>query len=290
MAIVEFLQQFSNPALDWIMRIITEFGDQYFFIFLSAIIYWTIDKKFGFRFMIAFLGSAFVNGGLKAMTNKPRPYQEGARAILQETTGSSMPSGHAQSAGAIGINMWNEYYYAKWVRIMMVLLIILVPLSRVYLGQHYLIDVVAGLFLGLVLGSLFMFLLGVGNPNKEHIRALYPIPFLIVAMFFFKQEPLYVAGGAYMGLSIGYYIEKLFVKSKVSAPFWIQVGKVLVGIIVALIIKEGLKFVLPYSDLADITPKTLDLVLDFIRYFLIAIWASLGLMYVNKKVLGTVSK
>lgn len=290
MAIVEFLQQFSNPALDWIMRIITEFGDQYFFIILSAIIYWTIDKKFGFRFMIAFLGSAVVNGGLKALTNKPRPYQGGARAILQETTGSSMPSGHAQSAGAIGINLWNEYYYAKWVRVMMVLMIILVPLSRVYLGQHYLIDVLAGLFLGLVLGSLFMFLLGVGNPNKEHIRALYPIPFLVIAMIFFKQEPLYVVGGAYLGLSIGYYIEKLYVKSKVNAPFWIQVIKVVTGIIVALVIKEGLKFVLPYSDLVDITPTTLDLVLDFIRYFLIAIWASLGLMFLNKKVLGKAIK
>ena len=56
MAIVEFLQQFSNPVLDWVMRIITEFGDQYFFILLSAVIYWTVDKKFGFRFMIAFFG------------------------------------------------------------------------------------------------------------------------------------------------------------------------------------------------------------------------------------------
>lgn len=286
MAIVEFLQQFSNPVLDWVMRIITEFGDQYFFILLSAVIYWTVDKKFGFRFMIAFLGSAFINGGLKAMTNKPRPYQDGARAILQETHGSSMPSGHAQSAGAIGINLWNEYYYAKWVRVAMILLVILVPLSRVYLGQHYLIDVVVGLALGLFLGSLFMFLLGVGNPNKEHIRALYPIPLLIILMFFVKQEPLFVAGGAYMGLSVGYYIEKLYVKSKVSAPVMIQVIKVVVGILVALLIKEGLKFVFPYSTNVDIDPTNLDLFLDFVRYFLIAIWASLGLMYVNKKVLG----
>ncbi|PKK87007.1 MAG: hypothetical protein CVV63_02535, partial [Tenericutes bacterium HGW-Tenericutes-8] len=135
-------------------------------------------------------------------------------------------------------------------------------------------------------GSLFMFLLGVGNPNKEHIRALYPIPLLIILMIFVKQEPLYVAGGAYMGLSIGYYIEKLYVKSKVSAPVLIQVVKVLVGIVVALAIKEGLKFVFPYSGNVDIDPTNLDLIFDFIRYFLIAIWASLGLMYVNKKVLG----
>ncbi|MDY0211007.1 MAG: phosphatase PAP2 family protein [Acholeplasma sp.] len=286
MAVVEFLQQFSNPVLDVIMRIITELGDQYFFILLSAILYWTIDKKFAFRFMIAFLGSAFINGGLKAVTNKPRPYQEGARAILQETHGSSMPSGHAQASGAIGINLWNEYYYAKWVRVLMILMIILVPLSRVYLGQHYLEDVVVGLLLGLILGSLFMFLLGVGNPNKEHIRALYPIPILIVLMFFVKQEQLYVAAGAYIGLSIGYYIEKMYVKCKVNQKASIQVLKVVIGLSVALLLKEGLKVILPYGSLADTNPSTLDFTLDFIRYFLVAIWASLGVMLVSKKFLN----
>lgn len=285
MAIVEFLQQFSNPVLDVIMRIITEFGDQYFFILLSAILYWTIDKKFAFRFMIAYLGSAFINGGIKSLTNKPRPYQEGARAILQETSGSSMPSGHAQAAGAIGINLWNEYYFSKVIRTLMVLLVILVPLSRVYLGQHYLEDVIVGLALGLILGSLFMFLLGVGKPDREHIRALYPVPIIIILMFFIKQEQLYVAAGAYIGLSVGYYIEKLYVKSKVNAKPIVQVVKVVLGIGVALLLKEGLKVILPYSATADTNPLVLDLVFDFLRYFLIAIWASLGLMVINKKVL-----
>ena len=283
MQIIEFLQSFSNPALDWIMRIITEFGDQYFFILLGAVLYWTVDKKFAFKLMVAYLGSAFINGGLKALTNKPRPYQAGARAILQETTGSSMPSGHAQASGSLAINLWNEYYYAKWVRVLMIAMIILVPLSRMYLGQHYLEDVLVGLVLGLILGSTFMFLLGVGNFDKEHIRALYPIPVLLVLMAFFHEEPLFVAGGAYIGLTIGYFLEKKYVKAKVKAPVTIQFLKVFMGLAIAFAIKEGLKFVFPYSATVDIDPTFLDLVFDFIRYFAIGIWASLGMMWVSKK-------
>ncbi|MCU0105377.1 phosphatase PAP2 family protein [Acholeplasma vituli] len=283
MQIIEFLQSLSNPVLDWTMRIITEVGDQYFFILLGAILYWTVDKKFAFKLMVSYLGSAFINGGLKAITNKPRPYQEGARAILQETTGSSMPSGHAQASGALAINLWNEYYYAKWVRVLMIAMIILVPLSRMYLGQHYLEDVLVGLVLGLILGSTFMFLLGVGNFDREHIRALYPIPVLLILMVFFHEEPLFVAGGAYIGLAVGYYFEKLYVKYKVAAPLKIQIIKVILGLVIALALKEGLKFVLPYS-LFESDPQSIwVLILDFVRYLLIGLWASLGFMWVAKK-------
>lgn len=283
MQIIEFLQSFSNPVLDWVMRIITEFGDQYFFILLGAVLYWTIDKKFAFKLMVSFLGSAFINGGLKALTNKPRPYQEGARAILQQTEGSSMPSGHAQAAGSLAINLWNEYYFSKLIRGLMIAMIILVPLSRMYLGQHYLEDVLVGLVLGLILGSTFMFLLGVGNFDREHIRALYPIPILILLMIFFPQEPLFVAGGAYIGLAVGYFIEKKYVKYKVSAPLLIQVIKVVLGLAIAFGLKEGLKFVFPYSAAVDLDPTLLDLIFDFIRYLIIGLWASLGMMWVSKQ-------
>ena len=265
------------------MRIITELGDQYFFILLGAVLYWTVDKKFAFKLMVAYLGSAFINGGLKALTNKPRPYEVGARPILQQTEGSSMPSGHAQAAGSLAINLWNEYYYSKWIRGFMIAMIILVPISRMYLGQHYLEDVLVGLVLGLILGSTFMFLLGVGNFDKEHIRALYPIPVLIILMAFFHLEPLFVAGGAYIGLTTGYFIEKKYVKYKVNAPVLIQVIKIVLGLVVAIGLKEGLKLVFPYSASVDINPTFLDLSFDFLRYLIIGIWASLGMMWVSKK-------
>ncbi|HBT59284.1 MAG TPA: hypothetical protein DEA45_00490 [Acholeplasmataceae bacterium] len=279
MRFVDFFQQFSTPILDWFFRIITEFGDQYFFILLGAILYWTIDKKFAFKFMISFLASAFINGGLKEITNARRPYENGAKPILGlKTHGSSMPSGHAQSIGLIGIVMTDRFKHVTWVKYVFYALMILVPISRVYLGQHYLHDVIVGLSLGVFFGILFMWLLTVKNDNVEEIRALYLIPVLVILLLFVYNRDLYIASFAYMGLTLGYFVEKRYVNYDIKGPMKHQVIKVLIGLIGALLIKEGLK---PLFELISDA-----YILDGIRYFLIAIWASLGVMYLSKMYLA----
>ena len=45
MQVIEFIQKFSNPFLDWFFRIITEAGDTIFFIVVGAILYWVFDKS-----------------------------------------------------------------------------------------------------------------------------------------------------------------------------------------------------------------------------------------------------
>lgn len=275
MRYVEFFQQFSNPVLDWFFRIITEFGDQYFFIILGAILYWTIDKKFAYKFMISFLASAFINGGLKELTNAKRPYENGAKAILGlETHGSSMPSGHAQSIGLIGIVMTDRFKEKRWVKYLFYTLMVLVPISRVYLGQHYLHDVIVGLSLGVFFGILFMWLLTFKNDDVEEVRSLYVIPILVVLLFFIYNRDLYIASFAYFGLAIGYFIEKRYVKNDVKTTLNKQVIKVVIGLVGALLIKEGLK---PIFELISDA-----YLLDGIRYFLVALWASLGVMYLSK--------
>lgn len=282
MAIIEFIQKFSNPFLDWTFRIITEAGDAIFFILVGAILYWVIDKKFAFKLMVSFLFSALINGAIKQFTNKPRPYQEGAKPILQQTTGSSMPSGHSQGIGALGSMMIYQYYEIKWLRYLSVALMILVPFSRMYLGQHYLEDVSVGLILGIILGLLGLFLLTVGNPDQEDIRALFLVPLFIILMIFVHNNQLYVAGGAYIGLTVGYYLEKRFVNYDNKEIWWVHILKVLFGLVVAFALKEGLK---PLFHLIHGDHSLLTYIFDAMRYMMVALWASLGAMYVFKKVL-----
>lgn len=227
MIIIEFIQQFRNPFFDWFFRIITEAGDAIFFILVGAILYWVFDKKFAFKLMVSFLFSALINGAIKQFTNKPRPYEQGADAVLQETHGSSMPSGHSQGIGALGSMMIYQYYEIKWLKWLSVALMILVPFSRMYLGQHYLEDVSVGLILGIVFGLLGLFLLSVGNNDKEDIRALYLVPLFLILMIFVHNDQLYVAGGAYIGLSVGYFIEKRYVQYDNKEVWWVQILKVL---------------------------------------------------------------
>jgi undecaprenyl-diphosphatase len=118
--------------------------------------------------------------------------------------------------------------------------------------------------------------------DKEHIYTLMLIPLFIILLFFVKSTDMYVAAGGFIGFACGYYIEKEYVRYDVKASFWIQVLKVVFGLVVAIAIKEGLKFIFPYSLTEETDPTNFDLFFDFIRYLMIGVWAAAGAPWVFK--------
>jgi undecaprenyl-diphosphatase len=87
---------------------------------------------------------------LKAVTDRPRPFERmDVDVLVAGTVGSSMPSGHATTAfaGALILSL----LVGRWVPALFALAV-LVAASRVYVGVHYPLDVVAGAALGLAAG------------------------------------------------------------------------------------------------------------------------------------------
>jgi len=65
-----------------------------------------------------------------------------------------LPSGHTSSALAL----WGAIFLIfknRWARIIAILCVVFIPLSRLYLGRHFLADVLAGFLLGLIVLILF---------------------------------------------------------------------------------------------------------------------------------------
>ncbi len=274
--IIEAFQAIQNPIFDWFFYVTTNLGDQYAFILIAAILYWTIDKKYAHKFAMAFLISAFVNTGLKTLIKRPRPYTiEGIDPPFgYETTGYSFPSGHAQASGVLGYTAYDLHKKTKlnWIKWLGLFIVIVVPLSRVYLAQHYLSDVLVGLVLSVFI-AFGMFKLIDLMKDKEEIYTLYLVPLLLLVVIFVPNHDVYIAAGGFVGFAIGYFIEKRYVKYDVDNKMLTQVVKVLLGVIVALIIKEGLKLLFPEQ-----------LFFDFLRYFFIGGWAALGAPYSFKYV------
>lgn len=117
--------------------------------------------RLGLWFGICFLLELFMVQGLKFGLNEPRPIQE-LGSLLFEAPGSpiaawrSFPSGHTAGAfTALGFFAVTSKHRA--VEILYVILAALVAFSRLYLGQHYLHDVAAGICISMLVWLVFRF-------------------------------------------------------------------------------------------------------------------------------------
>lgn len=124
--------------------------EEFFLLFLSAL-YWCIDSAIGLRVALTLLLSNTLNGYLKLIFRGARPYwlSSSIQALSHESS-FGIPSGHAQNSmivwGTIALG-----FRKRWVTIVCCLAIFLVGFSRIYLGVHWISDVIAGWMLGLIL-------------------------------------------------------------------------------------------------------------------------------------------
>ena len=288
LSIVKWFQSLQSNGLDYFFLFITEFGDELAFFVISAILYWTINKKFAYRFMMIFLTSVSLNAVFKHIIIRPRPfvaYPDQVISIGDPTHGYSMPSGHAQNGGITALLLNERFgHLRKWVTPFLVVMALLVALSRIYLGQHYLTDVIAGLGVAALIYVAFIKLSSKFQLTFKQLMMIM-IPILLVLLIFIQDKNLYISAAALIGLSVGYHIEIKTINYNIKNTLLIHILKVVIGLVVALGLKEGLKFVLPYPD-GEITNQ-FTLILDFIRYFMLTMWMTLGSMVLFSKLFKT---
>jgi membrane-associated phospholipid phosphatase len=155
MADINAIQIIVNEGLQslgqWLvtpMLAITALGYEEFFVLLLPIIYWCFDQMVGLRVGMMLLISNGVNTFFKFLFRSPRPYwiSDSVSAYSHETS-FGLPSGHAQIAASIW--GWLAVEVKKrWFTIVMAILILLIGVSRLYLGVHFLGDVLLGWLLG----------------------------------------------------------------------------------------------------------------------------------------------
>ena len=137
-----------------IAKIITQFGGVIFLIVISSILLIIIkNKKTGLLIWINLTISTLLNQILKFIVQRPRPTEY---RIIDET-GYSFPSGHSMAAMAFyGLIIYYIFENVKNKKIrnfscvLLNILILLIGISRIYLGVHYASDVIAGFLASLV--------------------------------------------------------------------------------------------------------------------------------------------
>jgi len=151
-----------------------------------------------------------------------------------------MPSGHTSNA----VTLWgliSLVYEKTWARVLAGCMLIFIPLSRIYLGRHFLADVLAGYALGLVFVILFYHGVYKGMWFKRFFESswaqttwnlttwllliyLLGVPLGLLLFPGFNPQ----AVGAFLGLNLGYLLLKFGGVPKDSATPWKRAARVLV--------------------------------------------------------------
>jgi membrane-associated phospholipid phosphatase len=295
--IIRWLQSFQNGFLDGLFQFFTMFGEELVIIGAMGFLYWCYDKKIGEYVGVTAFVSLYLNSAIKTIVMRPRPFVADPEGIVDirpaTATGYSFPSGHTQGAATVfaGLAVWLR---KRWLTIAATVIIVLVAISRMYLGAHYLSDVVVGGLLGVGLAAGFHYLF-VRYPQS--IRALYrwiaiasaAIAIVIFVWRFFtvgaeaemsdaanlydKMEGTFKMIGAMVGFLVGIRFEESKVRFVNHRVLWKNLVRFVLGVGVVMGVRYGLKAV--FGILVDgeslvagekllVIPAVL---LDGLRYF-----------------------
>ncbi len=142
----------ASPGLDSLFSSITYVGSTAFWLIAAALLWFGNRRK-----EAALLAFAIVVGGMiflpiKLSLMRYRPFQViGEARVLDVVSGYSFPSGHAKNVFTSAVVIGNG---RKSLRPLFWILALAVSFSRIYVGAHWPLDVLAGGVFGWAVGRL----------------------------------------------------------------------------------------------------------------------------------------
>jgi membrane-associated phospholipid phosphatase len=287
------------------MTIISMLGTQEFFMIALPAILWCWNYSLGIQIGIILLLEGGINTTLKFIFQAPRPYwiDAGVKAYAGETS-FGFPSGHTQiSTGVWGI--FGLELVKKGIILFSIIAIALIGFSRIYLGVHFVEDVLGGLVFGLLVlilvrkydtpilkwlntrdiyqkyslavfsTAIFLFLMllpfifgkDFQIPGAWARQAQISYPSLQIDPF--NQEHVFTVAGTWFGLVMGFiWFNQKYGSFKVEGSAKQKLLRYLVGVVGIFVIWFGLGRLFPEQ------PVYLGWIFRFIRYGLLGLWIS----------------
>lgn len=286
MQFLRLLESIRTPFFDAFFSLITHLGAETFLMLTGLAVLWCIDKKWGFRLFFIGLTGGILNQFLKAIFLIPRPWVLDEQLSVVESaregaSGYSFPSGHTQSAVCV-LGTLLAWIKKRYVSFSCIALILLVALSRMYLGVHTPLDVIVSLGTGILTVALLVWLFKRFESNRRAkviigLSVLLLNVALVLYVFLAPARAGNVAAfdahgqkaactllGTVLGILLSWWVDDTHTHFQVKAVWWAQILKYAVGLGLVMAVRLGFKPVLQavFGDTS---------LADSVRYFLMAL-------------------
>ncbi len=273
MEILHAIAQMRTPFGEKLWQFLTLFGEETFIVVVLCLLFWCINKNLSYKIGATFFLGGLLTQGLKITFQIPRPWVldpnfKPVGSAIEAATGFSFPSGHTASAGSLFFPL--AFSVKKWWRYPLAVMPFIVAFSRMYLGVHTLPDVGCALAITVVFAAIVQAVSVTkiwDNPLAVAL-GLFGVSLLVLVYALCRQdvtpdmlEDCVKAAAAGIGFAVGYFAERKWVRFDTRAIWWMQMIKVVGGLIGVVAIKSGVKMLLGES-----------MAVDALRYFLLIVW------------------
>ncbi len=263
MELLYWFETIRTPALDAAMSLVTRLGEETFFMVAALFVFWCVDKRRGYYLLAVGFTGTLINQWLKIVCRVPRPWVRDPHFTIVESArdgaaGYSFPSGHTQSAVGVfgGVARFTRRW---WLRCVCLVLLVLVSVSRMYLGVHTPADVGVSFAVTAVLvlllypliestlwfpGRMYVILgvlLGVSGAFVAFVE-LFPFPADVdAANLAGAVKNAWSMAGAVGGMLLACLYDNRLLQFPNRAPWWGQLVKLLGGLVLVVLVKSLLK-------------------------------------------------
>jgi membrane-associated phospholipid phosphatase len=293
------------------MEVFSFLGTERFFLLLLPALYWCMEIDIGLRVGIVLLLSSSVNNALKMAFHGPRPYWYRVDVIRYAGESSfGVPSGHAQ----IAFGVWGMLAARMgkwWGWLIATLVILLIGISRLYLGVHFPHDVILGWLIGALLLWLVLHFWKPVTARLKKLRlgqqilaaflsSIVLILFSLIPFFRLKimnWQPsqawaeyakdavslsvAFTTAGTLFGLLAGLAWFNNQGGFDPNGPLWKLILRYVLGLTGVLVFYVSMKVI--FGFIVPDTEDALPYILRYIRYGLVGAWISAGAPWIFVK-------
>jgi membrane-associated phospholipid phosphatase len=302
--LIKLLQQLRSDFFDGFFQFWTMFGEELIIIGILGFLYWVYNKRVGEYVGITVFISLVLNSVLKTLFRRPRPFQVDNEIVNirpQTSSGYSFPSGHTQGAATVFASaaIWLKKRYFT---IATIIIIIMVAMSRMYIGVHFLTDVIVASLLGIGLSYGFAKFFSKREDNSKIYQYILYINLVLLfgvyilhlftseasvgmtnaQSFYDKLEGAFKMTGAMVGFVFGLKFERKYTNFINHKILWKNIIRFAAGVGIVMLVRIGLKAVFGiFVDSESLLEgqffaASIAMIFDLVRYFFM-VYVAIGI-------------